>query len=189
MKITKQKLAEIIKEEIFDMINENVDQAKDMSGGDFTQATRDLGKSQGADPKEKAIVTKLAQDLMAAAQKSNIRGGSIGTLLQKVFAELEKIGGPPAAGNQKDLQEIDIFGTKQKRLQGQSDRYVQELNKVKSEAVDIMKAVARDPNVAGMDVQLQHRLLQFIRDNERLFGRSDDDYARTGEDTYREPRE
>jgi len=185
MKITKQKLAEIIKEEIVDMINENVGQAKDMSGGDFTQATRDLGKSQGADPKEKAVVTKLAQDLMAAAKKSNIRGGSIGMLLQRVFAELEKMGA--TGGEQKDLQEIDLFGTKEKRLQGQADYYIQELNKVKSEAVDIMKAVARDPNVAGMETQLQHRLLQFIRDNERLFGRSDDEYASTGEDSYRAP--
>ena len=186
MKITKQKLAEIIKEEIVDMINENVGQTKDMSGGDFTQATRDLGKSQGADPKEKAIVTKLAQDLLAAAKKSNIRGGNIGTLLQRVFAELEKMGA--GGGDKKDLQEIDLFGTKEKRLQGQADHYMRELQRVQSEAVEIMKAVARDPNVAGMDTQLQHRLLNFIRSNERLFARSDADYASTGEDTYREPR-
>jgi hypothetical protein len=187
MKITKQKLAEIIKEEIVDMINENVGQTKDMSGGDFTQATRDLGKSQGADPKEKAVVTKLAQDLMAAAKKSNIRGGNIGTLLQRVFSELEKMGA--TGGEQKDLQEIDLFGTKEKRLQGQADHYIKELQRVKAEAVEIMKAVARDPNVGGMETQLQYKLLQWIRDNDRLFARSDADFASTGEDTYREPKE
>ena len=90
MRLTHDRLKEIIKE----VLTEDVQGAQGMGSGDFTTQTRDLGKSQGADPKERAVVTKLAQDLLAAAQKSNIRSGNIGTLLQKVFQELERLQGP-----------------------------------------------------------------------------------------------
>tara|TARA_R110002110_G_scaffold167523_1_gene368598 strand:+ start:4117 stop:4695 length:579 start_codon:yes stop_codon:yes gene_type:complete len=192
MRLTHKKLKNMIKE----VLGEDVQGATGMGSGDFSQSTRELGKTQGADPKERAVVTKLAQDLLAAAQKSNIRSGTVGTLLQKVFQELGRLQGTPKdqpgqGQKEEPLQEIDIFGTKEKRAQGQVDYYRNELEKVKAEASEIIKAVAYDPNAKGIDTDLQHRLLSFLRTygpDSRLFARSDADFARTGEDTYREPR-
>ena len=155
-----------------------------MGAGEFSTQARELGKTQGADPKERAVVTKLAKGLLAAAQKSNIRSGTVGALLQKVFQEIERMQGAPKKGEEEQLQEMDLFG---KQGQARAQHLQQKLTAITAEAVQIMKEIARDPNVAGMNVQLQHKLLNFIRDNERLFARSDADYARTGEDTYREP--
>jgi|TARA_R100000008_G_C3586745_1_gene173049 hypothetical protein len=92
MRLTHDRLKEIIKQ----VLVEDVQGAQGMGAGEFTTQTRDLGKSQGADPKERAVVTKLAQDLLAAAKASNIRSGNIGTLLQKVFQELERLQGAPS---------------------------------------------------------------------------------------------
>jgi len=102
MKITKEKLKKLIQEEVAAFQVEEstaVGTAAGIGSSEMAKRSRDLGKAQGADPKEGDVATNLAQKLMAAAKVTNIRAGAIGALLGKLFAELERTTGgtPPEA--------------------------------------------------------------------------------------------
>ena len=95
MQITKQKLREIIIEELRNMEEKSdvLDTVKGIGSSDMATQAKDMAKQTGADPKEKAVVAKLSKSLMVASRKTNIRSGKIGTLLSRLFDELEKVVG------------------------------------------------------------------------------------------------
>ena len=95
MQITKQKLKEIIIEELRKMeeVSDVLGTAQGIGSSDMATQARDMAKQVGADPKEREVVAKLSKSLMAASKKTNIRSGAIGTLLSRLFKELEKVAG------------------------------------------------------------------------------------------------
>ena len=95
MQITKQKLREIIIEELRNMEEKSdvLDTVKGIGSSDMATQAKDMAKQTGADAKEKAVVAKLSKSLMAASRKTNIRSGKIGALLSRLFDELKRVVG------------------------------------------------------------------------------------------------
>tara|TARA_B100000212_G_scaffold242904_1_gene185188 strand:- start:323 stop:640 length:318 start_codon:yes stop_codon:yes gene_type:complete len=88
MKINKQKLKQIILEEVdklstSDLGQQSVDQRKRMRQG-------------GIDDKERAAIARVSQKLALAAKSGNILGGTLVRRLEQLDAELDKfLGSPP----------------------------------------------------------------------------------------------
>ena len=88
MKINKQKLKQIILEEVdklstADLGQQSVDQRKRMRQG-------------GIDDKERAAIATVSQKLALAAKSGNILGGKLATRLEQLVAEIDKfLGSPP----------------------------------------------------------------------------------------------
>ena len=86
MRITKERLKQIIREEL--------EVSDKMSAGDFKTKSMDqakMGSESGMDPKENAIISQLVDILKVAAKEGNITSGNINTLLNKVADEAKKI--------------------------------------------------------------------------------------------------
>ncbi len=86
MRITKERLKQIIREEL--------EVSDKMSAGDFKTKSIEqakMGSETGMDPKENAIISQLVDILKAAAKEGNIATGNINTLLNKAAEEAKKI--------------------------------------------------------------------------------------------------
>ena len=85
MRITKERLKQIIREEL--------EVSDKMSAGDFKTKSIEqakVGSESGMDPKENAIISQLVDILKAAAKEGNIATGNINTLLNKAAEEAKK---------------------------------------------------------------------------------------------------
>lgn len=90
MKITKERLLEIIKEEM-----DKVDFGRDsVSRSDRSKELRQKMKSTssetGVDTKERGIVQRIEQNLTKLADLTDIKSGSTFTLLKRLNALMEK---------------------------------------------------------------------------------------------------
>ena len=92
MIITREKLKELIAEELKQVqeVDDGVSGAKGIGSSEMSAQARDMAKQAGADAQEREVVAKLSKALMTASKKTNIRAGTIGALLKKLFAELQK---------------------------------------------------------------------------------------------------
>ena len=86
MRITKERLKQIIREEL--------EVSDKMSAGDFKTKSIEqakMGSETGMDPKENAIISQLVDIPKTAAKEGNIATGNINTLLNKAAEEAKKI--------------------------------------------------------------------------------------------------
>ena len=99
MKINKQKLKQIILEEVgklstSDLAQQSTDQRKAMRQG-------------GIDDKERAAIATVSQKLALAAKSGNILGGTLARRLEQLVAEIDKLLGSaqPSEPTQQGAQE------------------------------------------------------------------------------------
>lgn len=102
MKISKEQLKEIIKEELEKLSEQDEsDTPQQKSFGfdttsqsdrkkDLQQKYKDASKQKGVDSKERGIVQRIEQKLTKLADLTDIKSGSTFTLLKKLDALMEK---------------------------------------------------------------------------------------------------
>jgi hypothetical protein len=89
MKLNKEILKDIIREEVEKMATQGV--------GQHTTDQRKAMRQGGIDDKERAAIAAVSQKLAAAAKKGNILSGTLGRRLQQVVADIDKVLGDSAA--------------------------------------------------------------------------------------------
>jgi hypothetical protein len=96
MRITKESLIKVIKEEIDGIVKEQaVAQGLDKVSAADVRATgieRAKETMTGVTPAERSILVALADGLKAAAEGGNIAGGSMGPVIKRLMAVLKKEG-------------------------------------------------------------------------------------------------
>lgn len=108
MKIDKQKLKQIIKEEIESVLEQETEKAfgttsvgkSDLATSLKTQA-KNLGAQSGIDGIERGIIDRITKDLEKLASVQNLKSGSTFGYLKKLVAALEKEIQNASAGQQK----------------------------------------------------------------------------------------
>ena len=98
MKITKQKLKEIILEEIEDLGKEKASVAQ------IRQRALDAARAQGAQgitAQERGLIKQLSDMLVSGAEETNILSGTVVARIKQLAAELQKLQKAPAQGEQQ----------------------------------------------------------------------------------------
>ena len=89
MKITKERLLEIIKEEVERSFGTDA-VTKSARTQDLRQKAKSTSQQQGVDSKERGIVQRIEQNLTKLADLTDIKTGSTFTLLKRLNALMEK---------------------------------------------------------------------------------------------------
>ena len=102
MKLSKEKLKQIILEELNEM---ETQLGKDrLSTADVRSSAVGSAKAQGAQgitSQERGLIKQLSDMLVAGAQESNLLSGTIITKVKQLAAELQKLQKAPAQGEQQ----------------------------------------------------------------------------------------
>ena len=99
MKVTKQKLKEIILEELEDLGKEKASVAQARS------RALDAASAQGAQgitAHERGLIKQLSDMLVSGAEEANILSGTIITRIKQLAAELQKVQKAPPPNTQGD---------------------------------------------------------------------------------------
>tara|TARA_A100001391_G_scaffold172840_1_gene134506 strand:- start:152 stop:445 length:294 start_codon:yes stop_codon:yes gene_type:complete len=88
MKITKEELMQIIKEEIADFGKQRT--SRSAASAALKQRSKDMQTQQGVDDGERGIITQIETLLTQLADKTDIRGGRINYTLKKLYNTLKK---------------------------------------------------------------------------------------------------
>ena len=88
MKITKEELMQIIKEEIADFGKQRT--SRSAASAALKQRSKDMQTQQGVDDGERGIITQIETLLTQLADKTDIRGGTINYTLKKLYNTLKK---------------------------------------------------------------------------------------------------
>ena len=89
MKISKEALKQIIKEELESEFGKSTVSSSERSKNLKTQAA-DREAQKGIDNTERGIIQQFNQRLEKLAQISNIKSGSVNSVLKKVYALMDK---------------------------------------------------------------------------------------------------
>ena len=89
MKISKEKLMEIVNEEVEKVFGADT-VSKAVRTRDLRQKATDISGQQGVDVKERGIVQRIEQNLTKLADLTDIKTGSTFTLLKRLNALMEK---------------------------------------------------------------------------------------------------
>jgi len=102
MKLSKEKLKQIISEELNEM---EAELGKDrVSTADVRSGASSSAKAQGAQgitSQERGLIKQLSDMLVAGAQESNLLSGTIIARVKQLAAELQKLQKAPAQGEQQ----------------------------------------------------------------------------------------
>ena len=90
MKITKERLMEIIKEELESNAFGSDSISTSSSVYDLRTKAKDASSETGIDTKERGIMTRIEANLAKLAQLSNIKSGQTFSLLKRVNDFMEK---------------------------------------------------------------------------------------------------
>jgi hypothetical protein len=85
MKISKEVLKQIIKEELGKDTVSRTDASKDLK-----QRSRDMISQKGVDNKERGIIQKIEQNLAKLADLTDIKSGNVFAALKRLNAIIEK---------------------------------------------------------------------------------------------------
>lgn len=89
MKISKEKLKEIIKEEIEDQkLGQGSVSRQDVSK-DLRQRSKDVSKQLGVDNKERAIIQQIEKNLQKLADLTNLKTGTVFATLVRLNKQIE----------------------------------------------------------------------------------------------------
>ena len=113
MNIDKQKLKQIIKEEIEAVLEQETEKAfgttsvgkSDLATSLKTQA-KNLGSQSGIDGIERGIIDRITKDLEKLASVQNLKSGSTFGYLKKLVAALEKEIQNAGSSDQQQKKEI-----------------------------------------------------------------------------------
>lgn len=89
MKISKEKLLEIIEEEVDKAFGTDSMSRTDRTK-DLRQKAKATASQKGVDAKERGIVQRIEQNLTKLADLTNIKSGNTFTLLKRLNAMMEK---------------------------------------------------------------------------------------------------
>ena len=90
MKITKERLLEIIKEEMNATAFGRDSVSRSDRAGELRQKMKSTSSETGVDTKERGIVQRIEQNLTKLADLTDIKSGSTFTLLKRLNALMEK---------------------------------------------------------------------------------------------------
>ena len=97
MKISKEKLMEIITEELGALGSTSI--SKSDRAKELRQKMRDTSSETGVDTKERGIIQRIEQNLTTLADLTNIKSGATFAFLKRLNAlmekEIEKLKGDP----------------------------------------------------------------------------------------------
>ena len=91
MKISKEELKKIIKEEMdqaLDFGKDAVSQAQQVKK--YKQSAVDSAKQQGTDNKERGIISQIEKNLQTLAAVSDIKSGNVFAILNKLNKRMEE---------------------------------------------------------------------------------------------------
>jgi hypothetical protein len=97
MKISKEILKEIIKEELDQLEFGKTKTSRGQASADLRQRSKDIQSQRGVDDKERGIITQIEQLLTRLADETDIKSGSINSNLKKIYNLLQK-----SLGEQQD---------------------------------------------------------------------------------------
>lgn len=90
MKISKDLLKKIIKEELEQTEFGKQKTSRGQASSDLKQRSKDIQSQKGVDDKERGIITQIEQLLTRLADETDIKSGSINSNLKKVYLLLQK---------------------------------------------------------------------------------------------------
>jgi len=104
MKISKERLMEIIKEELDAGAFGSDTVSKSSRVADLRAKAKDTTSASGVDAKERGIIQRIEKNLTKLAELSNIRSGNTFSLLKRINALMEKEIAKLEDGEQTDEQ-------------------------------------------------------------------------------------
>lgn len=90
MKISKELLKKIIKEELEQTEFGKKKTSRGQASADLKQRSKDVQAQKGVDDKERGIISQIEQLLTRLADETDIKSGSINSNLKKIYNLLQK---------------------------------------------------------------------------------------------------
>ena len=97
MKISKELLKQIIKEELEQAEFGKQKTSRGQASADLKQRSKDMQSQRGVDDKERGIITQIEQLLTRLADETDIKSGAVYSNLRKIYSLLQK-----SLGDQQD---------------------------------------------------------------------------------------
>jgi len=90
MKISKELLKQIIKEELEQAEFGKQKTSRGQASADLKQRSKDMQSQKGVDDKERGIITQIEQLLTRLADETDIKSGAVYSNLKKIYNLLQK---------------------------------------------------------------------------------------------------
>tara|TARA_R100000388_G_C7206816_1_gene141523 strand:+ start:647 stop:952 length:306 start_codon:yes stop_codon:yes gene_type:complete len=100
MKISKQQLKQIIKEELEKAGFGQEKTSRGQAAANLKQRSKDVQSQKGVDDKERGIINQIESLLSQLADTKDIKSGSIGSNLKKLYNLLQRELGEPKGEKQ-----------------------------------------------------------------------------------------
>lgn len=90
MKITKEHLKQIIKEELDQVAFGKQKTSRGVASANLKQRSKDMQSQKGVDDIERGIITQIEQLLTRLADETDIKSGAVSSNLKKIYNLLQK---------------------------------------------------------------------------------------------------
>lgn len=90
MKISKEMLKQIIKEELEQVDFGKQRTSRGQASADLKQRSKDMQSQRGVDDKERGIINQIETLLTQLADKTDIKGGAVNSKLKKLYNVLKQ---------------------------------------------------------------------------------------------------
>jgi len=90
MKISKEMLKKIIKEELEQVDFGKQRTSRGQASADLKQRSKDMQSQRGVDDKERGIINQIETLLTQLADKTDIKGGAVNSKLKKLYNVLKQ---------------------------------------------------------------------------------------------------
>ena len=90
MKISKEMLKQIIKEELEQVDFGKQRTSRGQASADLKQRSKDMQSQRGVDDKERGIINQIETLLTQLADKPDIKGGAVNSKLKKLYNVLKQ---------------------------------------------------------------------------------------------------
>ena len=90
MKISKEMLKQIIKEELEQVDFGKQRTSRGQASADLKQRSKDMQSQKGVDDKERGIINQIETLLTQLADKTDIKGGAVNSKLKKLYNVLKQ---------------------------------------------------------------------------------------------------
>ena len=90
MKITKEHLKQIIKEELDQVDFGKQTTSRGAAAGDLKQRSKEMHSQKGVDDRERGIIGQIESLLTQLADETDIKGGAVNSKLKKLYNVLKQ---------------------------------------------------------------------------------------------------
>lgn len=90
MKISKEFLKQIIKEELEQVDFGKKRTSRGQASADLKQRSKDMQSQKGVDDKERGIINQIEDLLTKLADQTDIKGGAVNSKLKKLYTVLKQ---------------------------------------------------------------------------------------------------